>query len=112
MSFAEDIGFNAKIFKCIDKALGTLGRGVKESFYYQIQEKHNLPIEQFPTHPLELIEHLKQILGENGSLIVEKLIAKEIRVEFGLEFESKEKLSVVIQDARSKFLNVADSNFQ
>ncbi len=108
VSFADDKGFNGKISECIEKALDSLGEGVKQSFFHQIIEKYHLPREQFASRPAEIIEHLEEILGPTGSAVVERLIVREIRNKFGLEFRGNMKLSVVIQEARSKFLDVAD----
>ena len=101
---AAERGFNAKIFECIDKALGSLGEGVKQSFYHQMKERSNLTIDKFATRPQELIENLRQILGVSGSTIVEKLIIQEIRTSFGLKLQNGITLSEAISDARRTFL--------
>ena len=101
---AAERGFNAKIFECIDKALGSLGEGVKQSFYHQMKERSNLTIDKFSARPQELIENLRQILGVSGSTIVEKLIMREIRTSFGLKLQNGITLSEAISDARKAFL--------
>jgi len=108
LSFADEKGFNGKISECIEKALDSLGEGIKQSFYYQINEKYHLPKEQFASRPAEIIQHLEEILGPTGSSVVERLIVREIRIKFGLEFRENVNLSEAIQQARTKFLNVAD----
>ena len=64
--------------------------------------------EQFAAKPLEIIERLQAILGPTGSSVVDRLIVREIRNKFGLEFRENTSLSDAIQQARTKFLNVAD----
>jgi hypothetical protein len=108
VAFAEDKGFNGKISQCIDKALDSLGEGVKQSLYYQIGKKYKLPIDQIAVKPEEVIEHLRAILGPGGSSVIERLIVREIRNVFGLEFRKGVSLSEAIQEARTKFLNVED----
>ncbi|MDA4131047.1 MAG: hypothetical protein OK457_09775 [Thaumarchaeota archaeon] len=103
MSAAER-GFNAKIFLCIDNALGSLGEGVKQSFYHQLKERSNLTADKFATKPLELIGDLRDILGTAGSSIVEKLIVREIRRSFGLNFHNGVRLSDAIAEAKKAFL--------
>ncbi len=110
LSFSEDKGFNGKISQCIDKALDSLGEGVKQSFYYQIEERFQLPKDEFASRPEDVIEDLREILGPTGSSSVERLIVKEIRKEFGLDSSDQAALSVVINEARRKFLHIAESS--
>ena len=76
VSFADDRGFNGEISRCIEKALDSLGEGVKQSFYFQIKREDYLPKEQFASRPTEIIEHLEQIPVPTGSSVVERLIVK------------------------------------
>ncbi len=110
VAFAEDKGFNGKISQCIDKALDSLGDGIRQSLYYQISKKYKLPMEQIVVKPDEVIEHLQQILGPTGSSFVQKLIIREISNAFGLEFRAGVSLPDAIQQARTKFLNVEESS--
>jgi len=104
LSTGEERGFNARIFQCIDRALGSLGEGVKESFYHQMKERSNLTVDKFATRPLELIENLREILGTAGSSIVEKLIIREIRLSFGLNLRHGTGLMQAISEAKKSFL--------
>jgi hypothetical protein len=101
---AAERGFNAKIFECIDKALGSLGEGVKQSFYHQMKERSNLTIDKFAMKPQDLIENLRQILGVSGSTIVERLIIQEIKSSFGLKLPAGINLPEAISEARKSFL--------
>jgi hypothetical protein len=107
-SVKKDTGFNGKISSCIDKALDTLGSGVKQSFYYQISQSSRLPRDLLSFKPDEVIESLRQILGPTGSSFIEKLIVREISCEFALEFEDNQPLHSAIESARKKFLDVSD----
>ena len=101
---AAERGFNAKIFDCIDRALGSLGEGVKQSFYHQMKKRSNLTIDKFALRPQELIENLRHILGVSGSTIVEKLIVREIKASFGLQLRGGIELEEAIAEARKAFL--------
>ena len=105
MSFSIERGFNGKIFDCIDRALDTLGEGVKQSLYYQIENRFHIPRDEFASRSPEIIDHLKQILDIGGSSMLERLIVREIRKEFKLDYQKDLPLASVIQEARSKFLN-------
>ena len=107
MAFAGDKGFNGKISQCIDRALDSLGEGVRQSLYYQIENKNHISRETVATKPEVVIEYLRTILGPSGSSIVEKLIIREIRRTFGLEFAGNSSLTSVINEARQKFLDVS-----
>ncbi|MFI5421919.1 MAG: hypothetical protein ACHQ1H_13200 [Nitrososphaerales archaeon] len=89
-----------------------MGADVRDSLYFQIQEKYKIPKEKLATHPLELIEHLEEILGVTGSSFVEKLIIREIRKSFDLNEKSPQPLELVIQEARSKFMDVSGRDLQ
>jgi hypothetical protein len=107
LAFANDKGFNGKVSQCIEKALNTLGEGVKQSLYYQMERRYHLSKETFLVNPEAVIESLREFLGPIGSSLVERLIIVEIRKEFKLEFRENLPLSKVIDEARAKFLNVA-----
>jgi hypothetical protein len=104
LSNASDLEFKAKIFQCIDVALGSLGKGVKESFYYQMKKRSNLTIDQFASRPSELIDALKEILGTSGFIVIEGLILREIRSACGIDFKANVTIFEAIQIARSNFL--------
>jgi len=108
VSFGDDQGFNGKISRCIGRALDALGEGVKQSLYFQIQQKYHLDKEEIPFKPEEVIERLREILGPTGSSFVERILAREIRNEFQLDFKEGRPLSAVIKEAKEKFLDVSD----
>ena len=107
VSFADEKGFNGKISRCIDRALDSLGAGVRQSLYFQIERKFHVQKGELEHKPSEVIEHLQEILGPTGSSFVEKLLIREIRKEFDLEFEQEQSLDSVIAHARRKFLDVS-----
>ena len=103
MSDAER-SFNGKLFLCIDKALGSLGEGVKQSFYHQMKERSNLTIDKFAARPLDVIQNLREILGVAGSSIVEKMIIREMNASFGTALSSGVSFPEAVQQARNAYL--------
>jgi hypothetical protein len=85
-----------------------MGEGVTQSFYYRIEREYGLSKEEMASKPEVVIEHLRQILGPAGTALVERLIVREIRKDFGLDFKENLPLSTALRQARTKFLNVAD----
>lgn len=85
-----------------------MGVGVMQSLYYRIEREYGLPREQMASRPEAVIEHLKDILGPTGYALVERLIVKEIRKDFSLDFRENMPLTAALKQAKSKFLNVAD----
>jgi hypothetical protein len=87
LSFQDSQSFNTKLFQCIDRAVTTIGTGVKEALYFQIQQKYGTKISDFRGDPVEFVGHLHDILGEKGSPVVDRLILLEIRSSFGVQLD-------------------------
>ena len=107
MASADDKGFNGKISQCIDRALDTFGEGVKRSLYYQMETKYHLSRQVAAVKPELVIELLRIILGPTGSSLIERLIVREIRITFELNFGGNSTLEAVMKEARQKFLDVS-----
>jgi hypothetical protein len=75
----EDKGFDGRIIDCIYKALDTFGPGTKATIYYQLREIHHLTSLDLQSKPNVMIDHLREILGGAGSMLIERLIVKEIK---------------------------------
>ncbi len=103
MSEAER-SFNGKLFLCIDIALGSLGEGVKQSFYHQMKERSNLTIDKFASRPLDLMQNIREILGVAGSSILEKRILREMNSSFGIHLPSDVRFPEAVTQARKAFL--------
>ena len=99
--------FNGKIFQCIDQALGSLGEGVKQSFYHQMKERSQLTIDKFASRPADLIENLREILGVTGAAIVEKMLLREIDSSFGMHLSPGLTFPEAVTEARRAFLTDA-----
>ncbi|MGI0090564.1 MAG: hypothetical protein ACREBS_02535 [Nitrososphaerales archaeon] len=59
-----------------------LGEDVVQTLYFAISEKFRLPKKEFLQKPLEVVNHLREILGEDGFRIPEKAIISQIRETF------------------------------
>ncbi|HVB11559.1 MAG TPA: hypothetical protein VNE86_00395 [Nitrososphaerales archaeon] len=98
-------GFNVEIFICIEKALQSLGESVGLSFFYQIEKKFHFPREEFASKPIEFMKCLEELLGTSGSVIVERLIVREIRSAFNLRASpSNSTMEGAIAEAKKNFL--------
>ena len=72
-----------------------------------MEVKYKFPRQEFVTEPTLLLDHLKEILGPVGSSVMERLIVREIRTAFSLDFKSNLPISTVISEARKKFLDIS-----
>jgi hypothetical protein len=97
-------GFNGRIFRCIDVALSKLGETSKVALYYQIASKYGLDSAEFGSRPLEVANHLHDLLGDVGFSFIQKLIIREICTSFKLRPMDGVRLSEVVSEARKKYL--------
>ncbi|MHB1868023.1 MAG: hypothetical protein ACYCPP_03660 [Nitrososphaerales archaeon] len=105
MRIQEQKGFNGEIFICIEKAFESLGESVALSFFYQIENKFHFPREEFAAKPIEFMNCLKELLGNSGSVIIERLIVREIRSAFNLRVSpSNATMEGAVAEAKRKFL--------
>ena len=78
-----DEGFKPTIFECIDRALvKTLGIDVAKALYFYMLDVHKMSDDQLQQRPTEVIQHLKEMLGESGFRALERAINSEIRARF------------------------------
>ena len=89
----EDKGFNVQILQRIDRGVSNLGAGVREAFYYQIQERYGITSKDFVLDPDILIDHLKELVGRTGSSLIELLIIREIKLSFKLDLREGADIS-------------------
>jgi predicted Zn-dependent protease with MMP-like domain len=98
-------GFNEVLFDCIDKAASSiLGKDGAYTFYYAIQERHNIPVESFPQKPLVVLEYLKEFLGEAGYVLIEHAIISEIKHTFGIRSETTD-IDALTKEAKLSYLS-------
>jgi hypothetical protein len=97
-------GFNATLFECIDSALSKLGETSKIALYYQIASNKGMDRKTLQSKPLDIVEGLREILGQAGSSFFEDLIVGEIETSFDLALRQGASLTEAVQEARKKFL--------
>lgn len=110
VSFAsENRGFNAEIFSCVDKTLGSiLGEDAKTAMYHMISKNYDFPPERFRSKPLELCQYLGKALGETGYAVIERAIIREIIRKFKLDGGVGLTLQSAVDQARAEFLKGAE----
>jgi len=87
--------FNPKLFECIDKALiSILGGASTSTFYYAISERFDLARGDFERKPLEVLDHLRTIVGEGGFSILELAIVSQIIETFKIANEDHKKIGI------------------
>jgi hypothetical protein len=96
--------FNSKLFDAIDAGLvSVLGREAVSSFYYNIEENHNISREEFKDRPVEVLEHLRVLLGESGFSILLVPILDQIKDTFAIEGKPLD-VDAAIELAKKKYL--------
>jgi hypothetical protein len=104
-----DRGFNGRILLCIQRALDSIGDGVRQSLLYQIREKYGAEADTMEGRPLVIFELLESVLGSVGTSLVERLTVREIKRSFGIELRDGVTLDEAINQAKKKFLDVSDT---
>jgi len=90
----ENEEFENKIIECIDRGLESLGKSVKHAIYWHLEHNKNLKREEIPKKPEEFIKALESIFGA-GAEVLEGIIIREIKLEFGLSLKSNSLLEVI-----------------
>ena len=95
-----DKGFDPTLFESIDKVLvATLGKNVVLALYYQT----GIPKNELHQRPLEVIQHLKTMLGEVGFRVIERPIISEIRARFEIS-DNVHDMQEAIETAKRNYL--------
>ncbi|MDG6906029.1 MAG: hypothetical protein JRN20_09625 [Nitrososphaerota archaeon] len=86
MTIVHEKGFIPTLFQSVDEAISSvLGRETTSTLYYAIQMRYDLSDEKFRQKPLDLIQHLQEILGESGFQTIEGSIRSNIKKEFDVK---------------------------
>ena len=100
-------GFNQVLFDCIDRAASSiLGKDGMYTFYYAIQEKHNLPIESFPQKPIVVLDFLNEVLGDAGYSIIKHAVVSEIKKTFAITADIR-NFDTLAQEAKTRYLTMS-----
>lgn len=102
-----DKGLEPTLFESIDKALvTTLGKVTVETFYFHMTEKHKITKAQLPQKASQVIEYLKNILGEAGFHTIEKPMISSIKARFEIN-ENVQDLTKTIELAKQNYLRAS-----
>lgn len=77
------IRFKAKILKCVDKGLDSIGDIAKRVLYWHLRNTFKITLEDVPDNPEKLVEALYGMYGPAAS-VLESNIVDEITREFQL----------------------------
>jgi len=95
--------FDSAVRISLDEGLGTFGESVRQTIYYHVEKRYQVKPESVPERIETFHEALKGLLDE-GSKVVEKLIAQKLYGALGLNFTEREHWTIVeyFSDAKSK----------
>lgn len=98
--------FNATLFDCIDYALAKiLGREAIATFYYAITERYSIPLMEFDRRPVEILQHLSELIGVRGFAALEDTIALSVKEAFEIEADESIGLQKMIDLAKDAYLS-------
>ena len=78
--------FNKLLQNAIDNALNSLGKSVKQSIYFHLENKFNVPRKEIPKNLKAFQSGLEKIFGI-GARFIEILIMKNLHAEIGLPLD-------------------------
>jgi hypothetical protein len=82
--------FDRVLLSAIDEALSSLGESVRQSIYFHIESKFNVPRNRIPENLEEFQEALEKIFG-TGARFIEILIMKNLYSKVGLPLKIEDK---------------------
>ena len=85
------------ILKCVDNGLNKFGASIKQSVYWQLQNKYKIEAKDIPSSPQQFSEALEKILGYGGAVMVERAIVDELIAKFGIKSLPKKRFAIALQ---------------
>ena len=97
-------GFNPTLFECFDKALvSVLGRESVSTFYYFVHEKVGIPESEFSRRPVEVLQRIRDLVGEVSFSLLEKGIIAQVKERFRIDMKNL-NLEQVLVLAKQSYL--------
>jgi len=98
--------FDSAVRISLDEGLNALGESVRQTIYYHVEKGYQVKPESVPERIETFHEALEGLLDE-GSKVVEKLIAQKLYGALGLNFTEQEHWTIIdyLSDAKSKKKN-------
>jgi len=108
--------FNKLLLSAIDEALNSLGKSVRQSVYFHIENKFSINRNEIPENLQEFQEGLETIFG-TGTRFIEILIMKNLHSEIGhpLAMEKNEQLEFMeyVNESKQSYLgNITEQTFE
>jgi hypothetical protein len=108
--------FNKLLLRAVDETLNSLGKSVRQSVYFYIENKFSINRNEIPRNLQEFQGGLERIFG-TGARFIEILIMKNLHSEIGLPLvmEKSEQLELIeyVNEAKQSYLgNVTEQTFE
>jgi len=98
--------FDTAVRVSLDEGLNAFGESVRQTIYYHVEKRYQVKPESVPEKIETFHEALESLLDE-GSKVVEKLIAQKLYGTLGLNFTEQEHWTIMdyLSDAKSRRKN-------
>jgi hypothetical protein len=108
--------FNKLLLRAVDETLNSLGKSVRQSVYFYMENKFSINRNEIPRNLQEFQGGLERIFG-TGARFIEILIMKNLHSEIGLPLvmEKSEQLELIeyVNEAKQSYLgNVTEQTFE
>jgi hypothetical protein len=108
--------FNKLLLSAIDEALNSLGKSVRQSVYFHIENKFSINRNEIPGNLQEFQEGLETIFG-TGARFIEVLIMKNLHSEIGrpLAMEKSEQFEFIeyVNESKQSYRgNITEQTFE
>ncbi|MHB1867536.1 MAG: hypothetical protein ACYCPP_01155 [Nitrososphaerales archaeon] len=82
-----------------------LGRQVVSTLYSGITERFNLPLVEFERRPMEMLQHLKELVGVAAFALLEQKINSSLKIVFEIKEDKTIGLTRMIELAKKSYLS-------
>jgi len=91
------------LLEAVEEGLSSLGDSPKQAIFFHLETSFEISKDNIPANTIEFSKTLEKIFGP-GAVYLEKLIAKRLYEELGLEFQEAENWNFLerIDNARER----------
>ncbi|HVB11618.1 MAG TPA: hypothetical protein VNE86_00695 [Nitrososphaerales archaeon] len=82
-----------------------LGRQSVSTLYFGITERFNLPLVEFERRPMEMLQHLKELVGVAAFALLEQKINSSLKIVFEIKEDKTIGLPRMIELAKKSYLS-------
>ena len=82
-----------------------MGRQSVSTLYFGIAERFNLPLAEFERRPMEMLQHLKELVGVAAFALLEPKINSSLKVVFEIKEDKTIGLTRMIELAKKSYLS-------